>query len=558
MSTPPQGTRVRLGDVLIEKGLLTQQRLDVALAEQKRHHRPLGEILVSLGFVRPDQIAGIMADALGIPLARARDLDADPVLVAALDSAFVRLNRAFPVKMIGGSLQVAMCDPADPQKVAAVRQRFPYPLDLVMITEDDLAVLIRKYLNDSAGQVSQLLEPNKEGADGEFPVEQVTLALLLDGVHQGATDIHIEPEEKVTRVRYRIDGMLHGGENLPREATDAILSRIKILAHMDIAERRRPQDGRLRIDVDGRQVDMRVSYMPTVHGENVVMRILDSGSGGVRLGRLGISLGAQTMLKRVAERPHGLFLVTGPTGSGKTTTLYAMLGEVDAIHRNVATIEDPVEYAMPLVRQSQVEPAAGYHFLDGLRSLLRQDPDVILVGEIRDHETANMAIKASMTGHLVFATLHTNDAIGAVPRLADLGIPPYLVEDTLIGVLAQRLVRRVCENCAEPYEMTPEEQAWMDGDPGGPRLGAGCDHCDSSGLSGRTVICELFFPSDDLSDLMRGGADALALRKAALAGGFKTMNWDGREKIRQGVTTIEEIQRVNRSHRLSAEEREDI
>lgn len=559
MSAPGSGTRIRIGDALISKGLLSEQRLGVALAEQKRHHRPLGEILISLGFVRPEQIAEIMAEGLGVQFIRAREIEADPVLVSALDADFVRANGAFPIAMADGSLEVAMTDPADPQKVGEVRTRFPYPLEIYMVTEDDLAFLVRKHLSDQAGQVTQLLGGDEaEGNEEDFPVEDIANALLIDGVHQGATDIHIEPEELITRVRYRVDGMLLGGENLPREHTDAILSRIKIMSSLDIAERRRPQDGRLRLEVDGRQVDMRVSFMPTVHGENVVLRILDRGEGGVSLLQLGLSLGMMSMLKKITERPHGLFLVTGPTGSGKTTTLYAMLGEVDAIKRNVATVEDPVEYGMPLVRQSQVEPAAGYGFLDGLRALLRQDPDVILVGEIRDQETAEMAIKASMTGHLVFATLHTNDAIGAVPRLADLGIPPYLIEDSLIGVLAQRLVRKVCENCAESYTLNEEEARWMDGDLGSPRRGSGCEICRESGLDGRTVIAELFLPTDSLSEQMRSGADARELRQAAIETGFKTMNYDGRQKVRQGKTTIDEIQRVNRSHRLSDEEREDV
>ncbi len=558
MSQPSAGTRVRLGDALIAKGILTEERLAVALAEQKRHHRPLGEIIVSLGFVRPEQVASIMAESLGVPLVRGRDLEPDPVLVGALDPGFVRSTGAFPIKLEEGQLRIAMTDPGAPQKTADVRRHFPYPLVIEMVTEEDMALLVRKYLSDGAGQVASLLStPEAEAVDG-FPVEKITMALLVDGVHRGATDVHLEPEEKITRVRYRIDGVMQGGENLPRPHTEAIISRIKILSHLDIAERRRPQDGRMRIFVDEHPVDLRVSIMPCSHGENVVLRILDRSAGGVRLGALGVGLGAQTMLKRVAERPHGLFLVTGPTGSGKTTTLYAMLSEVDAVHRNVATIEDPVEYEMPLVRQSQVEPAAGFGFQAGLRALLRQDPDVILVGEIRDRETADMAIKASMTGHLVLSTLHTNDAIGAIPRLSDLGIPPYLVEDSLIGVLAQRLVRKICENCAAPYELTAEELRWMDGEVPEARRGAGCDHCDQSGLSGRTAISELFLPSDEMADALRVGADAETLRRMALETGFRTMNMDGRHKVRLGVTTVDEVQRVNRSHRLTPEERANL
>ncbi len=552
------GTRLRLGEALIERGFLNQNRLEVALAEQKRHHKPLGQILVALGFVRPDQIAAIVSEELGIPLVRGRDLQADPDLLNGLDPAIVREIGAFPIALEDGTLKVAMVDPADPQRVASVRSYFPYPLDLVMITEEDLALLLQKFFSNTESQVAAILSRGGDPWVGEFPVEKITRAILWDGVNLGATDIHIEPEENVTRVRYRVDGLLQTGENLPREHTEAILSRIKILSHMDIAERRRPQDGHLRLEIDGRQVDMRVSYMPTVNGENVVLRIMDRSAGNVQLSRLGLSVKAQSMMRCVTERSHGLFLVTGPTGSGKTTTLYGMLGEVDAIHRNVATVEDPVEFSIPLIRQSQVDPSIGYTFSEGLRTLLRQDPDVILVGEIRDHETADMAIKASMTGHLVFSTLHTNDAIGSVPRLADLGIPAYLVEDSLIGVLAQRLVRRVCRNCAEPYEPTPYERDLLGEEGGNPQRGRGCEQCGHSGLRGRTVIAELFFPTDDLSELLREGADARVLRQAARAAGFRTMEEDGLEKVRQGVTTFEEIRRVNRSHRLGADEREDL
>ncbi|NUP96998.1 MAG: type II/IV secretion system protein [Planctomycetaceae bacterium] len=559
MSQPT--TKARLGDRLLERGLITANQLGVALSEQKRAYRPLGQILVGLGFVRVEMIAELVAEDLGVPFLRASQVEPDPLVLASIDRDFVQSTGAFPIRLEGDQLLVAMLDPDSPERLSGVRSRFPYPLKLAITTEADLAALMRKHLPELEGQVAKVfdaLEISAGALDDEFPVENVTLAMLIDGVHRGATDIHVEPEEKVTRVRYRIDGILQQGENLPRPVTDAIISRIKILASLDISERRRPQDGRLRVRVDERNVDMRVSIMPSADGENVVLRILDRGAVALRLAELGIAPRVLTLLRKVQERPHGLFLVTGPTGSGKTTTLYSMLAEMDAVHDNIATIEDPVEYRLPLVRQSQVDPSIGFGFQEGLRSLLRQDPDVILVGEIRDKETAEMAIKASMTGHLVFSTLHTNSAIGAIPRLIDLGVDPFLVEDSLIGVLAQRLVRTVCVGCAQAVLPTPEELIWLEGRAGNLRRGTGCSRCRGSGYSGRSALSELFLPDDGMAQLLRSGKDLIALREHALASGFVDLLEDGREKVRAGVTTVDEVERIHRSHRLSKEERAHV
>jgi len=546
--------RIRIGDALMAQGLLTQKQLSMALDEQKRAHRPLGEILISLGFVRSDQVAERMASALGVPLLRVRDIEPDSVLLSALDASFVRAAQAFPIALENGTLRVAMVDPTDPEKIAAVRQCFPYPLDLCMTTDADLALLVRKYLSGQSGAVAALMSQREDAATiDDFPVEQVTTAILGDAVNRGATDIHIQPEETITRVRFRIDGVLQNAESLPRFASEAIISRIKIMSRLDIAERRRPQDGRLRFELDGRRVEMRISVMPNVFGENVVLRILDRTGGALRLMQLGLDPSLLHNLQRVAASPHGLFLVTGPTGSGKTTTLYSLLGEVDSMTRNVATIEDPVEYPMPLVRQSQTDTAVGYGFHEGLRALLRQDPDVVLVGEIRDQDTAGMAIKAAMTGHLVMSTLHTNSALGAIARLVNLGVPSYLLVDCLIGVLAQRLVRRVCENCVEPATVTPELARWLGEDIGTPRMSKGCDICGGTGLMGRTMICELFLPNDGIVDLLRGDVTTERLEAVAREHGFRSVEDDGRARVRRGITTMDEVLRVSRSHRLERE-----
>lgn len=555
MSTQVKG---RLGDRLIERGLCSARDVEVALSEQRRAWRPLGEILISLGFVKAEEVARLMAEDLGLAFVRAREVEPEAALKSAVDRDFVRRAGAFPLSLTDGVLRVAMVHPDDPEKVSIVRAHFPYPLELAVIPERDLAELVRAHLVDERLEVAQIFREVQRPVDGEWPVERLVAALLMDGVRRGATDIHIEPEERLTRVRYRVDGLLLQGENLPREANDAVISHIKVLANLDIAERRRPQDGRLRVTIDKRQVGMRLSIMPSSDGENVVLRILDRSAGMLAMNDLGIARQHQTLLRKIAQRDHGLFLVTGPTGSGKTTTLYSLLAEIDASVRNVATIEDPIEYRLPLLRQSQVDHGIGFGFKEGLRALLRQDPDVILVGEIRDQETADMAIKASMTGHLVFSTLHTNSALGAIPRLTDLGIDPYLVEDSLIGVLAQRLVRRVCSACAEPVAATDRDRKFLGDDVGRPQRGKGCMRCRESGYSGRLAICELLLPDEAMAEVLRSGSKLHELHRLAMAAGYQTINDDGRAKIRSGETTLDEVERVNRSHRLSAEEREDV
>jgi type II secretory ATPase GspE/PulE/Tfp pilus assembly ATPase PilB-like protein len=552
----------RLGDRLVEKGLLSRDRLQVALAEQKRFHRPLGEILLSLGFLQEADITALLAEDFGLEFLRAADVQPDPLILAALDPGFVRETLAFPYRMEDGVLRVLVVDPADPAKASALRARFPFPLQLALTTEEDLLKLARTHLRSQHSEVAALfagMDAESKGVSGDaFPVEQVVQAVLLDGIRRQATDIHIEPDERLTRVRYRVDGMLQGAENLPASATAAIVSRLKILAHLDISERRRPQDGRLRVSLDEHEVDMRVSILPTQHGENVVLRILSSaGLGVLRLASLGIGPELQAVLRGVGSRPHGLFLVTGPTGSGKTTTLYAMLAEVDAVHRKVATVEDPIEYRLPLLRQTQVDPAIGFGFAAGLRSLLRQDPDVILVGEIRDQETADMAIKASMTGHLVLSTLHTSSALGAVPRLVDMGLEPYLVIDALVGVLSQRLVRRVCAGCVESVAASARELAWLGAE--GPlalKRGRGCPACDGSGFRGRTALLELFLPDPRTAEALRARVPICELEVLARELGFRSMEECGKRSVLAGTTTPEEVQRVTRAHFLTAEERE--
>jgi len=541
--------RRRIGETLLERGLLTGRQLAIALEEQKQDRRPVGELLVSLGFVRPSDIAELVAEDLGLPLARASEVAPDRDLVASLDENLVRSTQALPVQRTENGLRVLMVDPSDPANLSTLRQYFRCDVDVEMVTEEDFALLVRECFNDRKKSLELLSSESRSDVDvRDRPVEQITESILVDGVRFGATDIHLHPSENVTRLRYRVDGVLRQIEVIPRSITSAINSRIKILASLDISERRLPQDGRIRLEVDGRQVDLRVSTMPCAFGESVVLRVLDRGSGSVPLHELGLEQDDCGELKRIADMPHGMFLVTGPTGSGKTTTLYSTLSHVDALNRNVATIEDPIESQLPFVRQSQVDTGIGFTFDVGLRALLRQDPDVILVGEIRDLETAGMAIKASMTGHLVFSTLHTNTAIGAVARLADMGVAPYLVEDCLIGVLGQRLVRRACPSCLEWRSPNVGEARFMGPDVERVPGPIGCSRCSGTGYSGRTVIAELFQPDEATATLIREGANASLIAATARERGFKDILDDGREKVRSGKTTVDEVLRCASGH----------
>jgi type IV pilus assembly protein PilB len=553
-----EAPRMRLGEALLAQGVLTERQLEMALAEQRQVRRPLGEILVALGFVRRDVIARHLAAELELRLIAARDVQPDPLIVSGIDPALIRENGAFPIKFEDGRLQIAMVDPSDPIKVANLRRHFISDLELMMILESDLQALLRKFFPETKGNVAELLAPlrSQNGAiEEDVSIERLTESIITDGIRRGATDIHLHPEELVTRIRFRLDGVLRQADILPKGLTAGVVSRIKILSQLDISERRRPQDGRMRINLDGRKVDLRVSILPTSHGESVVLRVLDRASGTISLTELGIAVHQIKLLEHIAARPHGLFLVSGPTGSGKTTTLYSLLARVDSLRRNVATIEDPVEYMLPFVRQSQVDYSIGFDFKTGLRSLMRQDPDVILVGEIRDEETAQMAVKASMTGHLVFSTLHTNNAIGCVPRLVDLGIASYLVEDSLIGALAQRLVRRCCSACVTEVEATPKELAWLGTDVPFLLKGAGCRHCDNSGYQGRTVIAELFLMDPEVTQLIRRNAPLPQISEAAERSGFVNIEADGRQKVLAGLTTVDEVLRVHRSTHLASDER---
>ena len=536
----------------MEAGLLTESQLVFALKEQARTGQLLGEILVGLNFTTDAAIGSVVSSQSWGEFDDLSDVEVAPEILALVPEAFARERLALPIWADDVTLRVAMVDTFDVETIDEITTMTN--LDVTVVGCPRAAFFSAVDRLYGGAQAGERLETSIRVADRNLlgdHTEQTPIVTLVDevfakGVQLGATDIHIEPQEKVVCIRYRVDGVLQLGETIPKSLQSAVESRIKIMAKLDISERRMPQDGRIRADVNGRQIDMRLSTMPSVDGENIVLRLLDRGKVVVTLDDLGFSPGQQDLFQEAVERPNGIVLVTGPTGSGKTTTLYAGLMEIDALEKNVMTLEDPVEYRIPVIRQSQINPKAGFTFAAGLRALLRQDPDVILVGEMRDGETVDLAIRAAMTGHLVLSTLHTNDAASALPRLVEMGVAPYLLPSTLVAIVAQRLVRRPCDHCKQPYTPTDAEFASFERDPepGEFAQAVGCPRCKESGFSGRAPIFEFLCMSPTVSDLVMSGASGTAIHDAAVADGMVDMRQDGYEKARQGILTLSEVQRV--------------
>jgi type II secretion system protein E len=555
-----------LGQLLLEGGLITPDILREALARQKSAPAPLGEILVAMGAVSREDVLRALAQQLGLPYLTRDELPSSVPVLKNLSAKYLRQYRVCPLGMEGSTLTVATADPANPLLQDDLRQALGLQIRLAVAPEDAILEAIeRSYGAGAATPLQRIVEGIRdEGAGGEdeqdinqlrdmafeAPVVRLVNLLIEGAVGAGASDIHIEPFEDTLRVRYRIDGILFDQEAPPRRLQAAVTSRIKIMAELNIAERRLPQDGRIRVSIGGRRVDIRVSTIPTVYGESIVMRLLDRSSIFLPLEKLGFSPDTRRAFERLIERPHGMILVTGPTGSGKTTTLYAALDKINSPGKKIITIEDPVEYQLKGVNQIAVKPKIGLSFANGLRHIVRQDPDVIMVGEIRDLETAEIAIQAALTGHLVFSTLHTNDAPGAITRLQDMGAESYLISSVLHGVLAQRLVRRVCPACRRAY--VPETadlmalaiaEAVLHQEP--LLKGAGCEQCRGTGYRGRTGIYELFLINEEIRSLIVRKATAGEIRRRATDDfGMVPLRHDGWAKAKLGITTVEEILRV--------------
>ncbi|HET6203630.1 MAG TPA: GspE/PulE family protein [Planctomycetota bacterium] len=543
---PPGPTTLapRLGDRLIARSLLTHAQLEVALKEQKRTGEPLGRILVGLGFIAEEVLGAVLFDAEGSPFVSLREERPDPALLEACGEALLRRHPFVPIRREGNGLLVAMADPTDVLAVDGITRALGLPVRTVGAPREEIQAAVRAYLAGKGDRLDATIDGRGEDADAAVHFVEG----LLSHAHEvGATDIHLEPEERLLRVRFRVDGLLVPAENVPADLALAVLSRVKLLAGADISEHRLPQDGRIRFEGRAGRVDLRVSVLPTIHGENIVLRLLDAAGTVPRLDRLGLPPRIAEACRAAAARPNGLFLASGPTGSGKTTTLFALLATLDAMQRKICTTEDPVEYRLPLVRQCQVRPEIGLTFAAALRALLRQDPDVLLVGEMRDLETAQIAVRAALTGHLVLSTLHTTSAVGSLPRLLDMGIEPFLLNSTILGVLAQRLVRLLCRACAVEEEPTPGEREWLGaGLPPGARLlhPRGCPACRGGGFRGRIGIYELFTPSAASAEIAARRGSARDLAREARARGMSTLLDDGRAKVLSGSTTMGEVLRV--------------
>ncbi|MBI1790069.1 MAG: type II secretion system ATPase GspE [Acidobacteria bacterium] len=541
---------MRLGELLIERRLLEPEDLERALELQKERGDKLGKILVDLGFIAQKDLLGALSDQLGV---RWLTLDQPPPAAPEIDglpARFLRQGRVFPAALDDSTLTIAMADPLDFETLAAVRGFCGLQVRAALASEQEILDAIEKYYGEAekqpggaeveAGPGAEDLEHLRDMAS-EAPVIRLVNAMIAQAVERRASDIHIEPFEKEFRVRFRVDGVLSSQDPPPREMKAAIVSRLKLMAKLNIAERRLPQDGRIKIKTLGREVDLRVSTLPTLYGERVVMRLLDRSAGDFYdLRRLGFDDRMFTRMEHFTSLPHGIFLVTGPTGSGKSTTLYSALKRINIPDKKIITIEDPVEYQMDGINQIHVNPQIGLTFAAGLRHIVRQDPDVIMVGEIRDRETADIAIRAALTGHLVFSTLHTNDAPSAITRLTDMGVENYLITSSLVAVLAQRLVRRICAHCTVPAETCTAP----DGSAVESYRGAGCELCAGAGYTSRIGIFEMMELNDEIRRRIMANEDASRITEAARRNGMGSLREDGWMKVRQGITTADEVMRV--------------
>ena len=557
----------RLGDLLIEKGLINKEDLEKAIEQQSHTAERLGKVLMDLGFISEDDLYRTLSEQLHIPFLSKSDYPETPILDIDFSIKFMRQYKFFPLEIKDGTLSVAMSDPIDLYTIDELRLFTRCKVRVYVSKESDVlaaieqrygggATTMEKIIEDMAEEELQLLASGEEedidhlrDMASEAPVIKLVNLFISKAIDEDASDIHIEPFEDRLVVRLRIDGILHDVESPPRRLQAAIISRVKIMANLNIAERRLPQDGRVRLRVAGKKIDLRVSTVPTLYGESVVMRVLDRGSILLSLEDLGFPTDKLKVFEKMIHKPHGIILVTGPTGSGKTTTLYAALDKINSPDKKIITVEDPVEYQLSGVNQIQVNPKIGLTFGSGLRSIVRQDPDIMMVGEIRDKETAEIAIQSALTGHLVFSTLHTNDAPGAITRLLDMDVEGYLVASCLEGILAQRLVRVICKECKQPIVPDKKVLDQMEAQAKDIRLaykGKGCEVCKFTGYHGRTGIFELLILGEKIRGMILEKIGANVLRQKAIQFGLKTLRDDGWDKVRKGITTIEEVLRVTR------------
>ncbi len=546
-----------LRDTLVKSGLLTEGQVKEAIEEGRRSGETLIKSILRKGMIDESTLINFLEKEMEIPRVDLSSYLVDQKTVDLVPISVTRKYKLIPLFKVGDVLTVAMVDPFDVVALDEVRSKSKCDVEPMVATSKEIETAIGQYYG-VAGSVEDLVKEIGEEQPGapvkapsgpteEAPVIKLVNLLILRAVAEGASDVHIEPTEKHVRIRYRVDGLMHDVSTAPLYLHSAIVTRIKVMSKMDIAESRVPQDGRFELRVESKAIDARVSSFPSIYGEALVMRLLDKSSVLIGLGDLGFGEDNMRKFEEVVKRPYGIVLVTGPTGSGKTTTLYATLNHILSQEKNVMTIEDPVEYELAGVRQAQVNVKAGLEFANALRSMLRQDPDIILVGEIRDVETARVAIQAALTGHLVFSTLHTNDAPGSLTRLVDMGVEPFLTASSVASTIAQRLVRTICSRCKVAYE--PDKELLQKiGLNSNEKVefyrGKGCKTCHNTGYKGRTAIFEILVVNNAIQELILRNASANELRKAAIESGMKTLRDDGLLKVGQGLTTIDEVMRV--------------
>jgi type II secretory ATPase GspE/PulE/Tfp pilus assembly ATPase PilB-like protein len=553
----------RIGDLLVERGLISKDQLGVAFQEKAKSNKLLGELLVELGFITEQALSAVLAESSGYQRFVPGSTVVEAEALALLPKEAATRYRAFPVSFDGKNLRLAMADIYDVLAIDKVKRFFPAGtiVQPLVCSDTEVQKAIDQYYGHelSIEGILKELESLESGEDEEteyveqteggylHPLVRLVNALLLDAIKTGASDVHFEPEGNFLRLRYRIDGEMTQIRTLHKRHWAAACHRIKLMGGMNIADRLNPQDGRFTLEIGNRKVDFRASSLPTIHGENVVLRILDKSQALVTIDKLGYTPHNFALIKRMVQKPEGIIIVTGPTGSGKTTTLYAIMAYINSLDVNIMTLEDPVEYELALIRQAQVREGSSLSFSEGIRTLLRQDPDIILVGEVRDSGTATMALRAAMTGHQVYTTLHTNDAAGCIPRLLDLGLKPNLMAGNVIGIIAQRLVRKLCDDCKEMRPASGEECRLLAVDPANPpTIGypKGCDNCRKTGYRGRIAVSEILPFNDEVDALVIQDAPLPDIKKAARNGGYVPMVDDATTKVLEGKTSLKAAMNV--------------
>jgi len=556
-----------LETILLHEGKINQDQLARIRERGQKSGKPLTTLLKESDLLSEDDLLRSLGSALNVPFRKLDDIDelSLPDVRKTISVNYMRENKFIPLKIEESRMTVATADPLNFSFLDELREMTGYEINKQISGENDISVAIERFFGVGSHSMAGIIEDiDGDGPDlaksdtediehlkdlaSEAPVIKLVNLFITKAVEMGASDIHIEPFEGELVIRYRVDGVLHEAEAPPKRLQPALISRLKIMAKLNIAERRLPQDGRIKFSVVGKEIDMRVSTLPTIHGESIVLRILDRSSGHHSLQTIGFPVDFLIPFEKLISKPYGMLLVTGPTGSGKTTTLYSAMGKINQAAIKIVTIEDPVEYQMKGINQIHVNSQIGMSFASGLRSIVRQDPDVIMVGEIRDAETAEIAIQSALTGHMVFSTVHTNDAAGAIIRLQDMGIESFLLSSALLGVLAQRLVRVICGNC-KTIDVLPDETAMKLGitDFSGSDTvwkGKGCDECNFTGYRGRSGIFELLIINDDIKNMILQKESSNRIKDRARQSGMKTLREDGWEKVRKGITTLEEVLRV--------------